>query len=59
MRTRAPSLEGGMSEQGRRTYHVETGEGYRLPCWCGIDRDHTFAEWDAMATEQAAAGVAQ
>lgn len=27
------------------TAHYETGPGYRIPCWCEIGRDHTFAEF--------------
>lgn len=50
--TRLPQMEGSMTAEGRETYHVETGPGFRLPCWCELGADHTFAEWDAWMDEQ-------
>jgi hypothetical protein len=40
--TRHPRFEGGMTAWGRENYHLEDGQ---VPCWCGIDRDHTIAEF--------------
>lgn len=41
-RKRLPKWESAISAEGKETYHVEDGQ---TPCWCGLNRDHTNAEF--------------